>query len=183
MFLQRDASGVTLRRLDLRDVRVLHVAAHALMDDRSLQRNVLALSPSATEDGLLGPDDLSALKLNQALVVLSGCRTVGGVVLSAEGLRGLTAPLLEAGARAVMATQWAIGDASVLPMVDRIYAHLAEGVDVATALQRAKRDAIRDHVKPAVWAAFTLVGDGSMRAPLSPAHTPPLPWSRATTEH
>ena len=82
------------------------------MDDRSLPRNMLVLSPSAGNDGFVGPDELSALSLRDALVVLSGCSTVGGIVLGGEGLRGLTAPLLEAGARAVVATHWAIGDQS-----------------------------------------------------------------------
>jgi CHAT domain-containing protein len=183
VLVRRAASSDTLRSLDLRDVRILHFATHALLDDRSLQRNLLALSPGRHDDGTLDPDALGALAINRALVVLSGCHTVGGIVLGAEGLRGLTAPLLEAGARAVVATQWAIGDQSTLPFIDRLYAHLAGGDDVATALRSAKKDAIRAHVRPAVWAAFTLVGDGTMRAPLSPAAGALLPWGRAIAAH
>jgi CHAT domain-containing protein len=175
------ATERALRTASLGRVRVLHLATHAIVDDRSLQRNALALTPGAGDDGRVGPDELSALRLHRALVVLSGCRTVGGVILGGEGLRGLTAPLLEAGAAAVVATQWPVGDASILPMVDRFYAHLATGASVATALRRAKLDALRDDVPPAVWAAFVLVGDGDLRVPLTPIRAALLPWSRTKT--
>src|SRR5262249_7228649 len=49
------------------------------------------------EDGFLSPADLAALRLNANLVVLSACRTAGGVIVAGEGVQGLTAPLLEAG--------------------------------------------------------------------------------------
>ncbi len=48
--------------------------------------------------------------LRAELVVLSSCRTAGGVVMAGEGLQGLTAPLLRAGARAVLATSWQVRD-------------------------------------------------------------------------
>jgi len=175
------ASERALRTTSLANVRVLHLATHAIVDDRSLQRSVLALAASTGYDGSVSPDELGALHLNRALVVLSGCKTVGGVVLGGEGLRGFIAPLLEAGAAAVIATQWPIGDESILPMIDRFYWHAARGVDVATALRRAKLDAVRDGVKPAVWAAFALVGDGSLRVPLKSPGAAPLPWAKAAT--
>ncbi len=171
------ATARALRTASLANVRVLHLATHAIVDDRSLQRNAVALTPGVGDDGRVGPDALGALRLRRALVVLSGCRTVGGVVLGGEGLRGLTAPLLEAGASAVVATQWPIGDASILPMVDRFYSHLARGAGVSTALRRAKLDALRAGVPPSVWAAFVVVGDGDLRVPLTPIRSGPLPWS------
>jgi len=173
------ATERALRTATLANVRVLHLATHAIVDDRSLQRNAVALTPGMDDDGRVGPDELGALRLRRALVVLSGCRTVGGVILGGEGLRGLTAPLLEAGAAAVVATHWPIGDASILPMVDRFYSHLATGVGVSTALRRAKLDALRDDVPPSVWAAFVVVGDGDLRVPLTPIRSGPLPWSKA----
>ena len=179
MLVRGPATEQALRRADLSAVRILHFATHAVMDDRSLPRNMLVLSPSAGNDGFVGPDELSALSLRDALVVLSGCSTVGGIVLGGEGLRGLTAPLLEAGARAVVATHWAIGDQSTLPFVDRFYSHMAAGMNVGAALRRAKLDAIRDSITPAVWAAFSLVGDGAMKVQLRPVSTAPLPWVRS----
>jgi len=178
VLLRAGASEHALREANLKNVAILHFATHAFMDDRSLPRNVLALAPGNGSDGLVGPDDLSALDIEGTLVFLSGCRTAGGLVLRGEGLRGLTAPLLEAGARAVIATHWAIGDASALPFVDRVYAYMARGNDVGSALQQAKVDAIRAGVNASVWAAFSLVGDGTMRVALQPITAPFLPWVR-----
>jgi CHAT domain-containing protein len=86
--------------------------------------------------------------------------------------------LLEAGARAVVATHWAIGDQSILPLVDRFYSHMAAGRNVASSLRSAKLDAIREKVSPSVWAAFTLVGDGNMQVKLRPIASAPLQWAQ-----
>ena len=179
VLVQQRASEQALRTMSLSNVRILHLATHAVVDDRSLQRSMIALSPGNGYDGRIGATDLGALRLTEALVVLSGCRTVGGVILGGEGLRGLVAPLLEAGAATVLATHWPVGDEAIQPMIDRFYRHAAQGVGTATALRRAKLDALRDNVKPAVWAAFVLIGNGSLRVPLVPISAPPLPWGRA----
>jgi hypothetical protein len=81
------------------------------------------------------------------------------VVLRGEGIHGLTAPLLEAGARSIVATQWQIEDAAVLPVVEDFYSALADGLDVASALQAAQVSSIRRGDPGALWAAFTLVGN------------------------
>lgn len=178
VLLQQSASEQTLRTMSLANVRILHLATHAVVDDRSLQRSMIALSPGNGYDGRVGATDLGALRLTDALVVLSGCRTVGGVILGGEGLRGLVAPLLEAGASTVLATHWPVGDESIQPMIDRFYRHAALGIGTATALRRAKLDALRDKVTPSVWASFVLIGNGSLRVPLVPISAPPLPWGR-----
>jgi hypothetical protein len=112
--------------------------------------------------------------------VLSACNSGGGVVLGGEGLQGLTEPFLEAGAAAVMATLWQIGDRSAAPFVERFYRQLATGISVGDALHRAKRGALDDGVSPSVWAAFTITGDERVRTALRP---PPLLARRATPQH
>jgi CHAT domain-containing protein/tetratricopeptide (TPR) repeat protein len=164
--LRGEASESYLKRTVWRDVAVVHFATHALVDDRVLARSVIALAPGDREDGFLDPSELSALRIGAELVVLSGCRTAGGVVLVGEGLQGLTAPLLEAGARSVVASNWAIGDRSTLPFIDRLYAAIARGMTVGDALRQAKLDAIRDKVRIDQWSAFTLVGDAGAKPQL-----------------
>ena len=154
-----DASENFLERVQLTDFRVLHLATHALVDDRIAVRTALALAPGIGADGFVTPGELARLHLDADLVVLSACRTAGGVVVDGEGVQGLTAPLLEAGARSVVATAWQVGDESTVRLIDRFYAGLARGLPVAEALQAAKLDALGRHVPPAGWAAFTVVGD------------------------
>jgi CHAT domain-containing protein len=164
--LGRDASAAYLKRAPLDSFRVLHLATHALVDGRTLARTAVVLTPGEGESGFVGPGDLAALDLDADLVVLSACRTAGGVVLAGEGVQGLTAPLLQAGARSVVATGWRIGDRAAVGTVDAFYAALASGLPVAEALRAAKLDALRRGAPPGEWAAFTLVGDPLVTVPL-----------------
>jgi len=157
--LRDDASAAFVKRTPLDGYGVIHFATHALVDDRSIARTALALAPSRGEAGFLSPGDLANLRLTAGLVVLSACRTAGGVLVAGEGVQGLTTPLLQAGARSVVATDWRIGDRSTVAFVDAFYAALSRGLPVGEALRAAKLDAIRRGAPPAEWAAFTVVGD------------------------
>jgi tetratricopeptide (TPR) repeat protein len=165
--LREEASESWLKRADLDRYRVIHLATHALVDETSLANTVLALSPGGDDDGFVSPGDLAALHLDADLVVLSACRTAGGVTVAGEGVQGLTTPLLAAGARAVVATQWRIGDRSTVRLVDDLYASLAHGRPVAEALREAKLAAIRRGAPAGEWAGFTVVGDPLVRVPLA----------------
>jgi CHAT domain-containing protein/tetratricopeptide (TPR) repeat protein len=173
--LRADASEAWLKRAAVDGFRVIHLATHALVDEGSLARTALALAPGAGEDGFLGPADIAALRLRADLVVLSACRTAGGVMVSGEGLQGLTTPLLEAGARSVIATQWRIGDRGTVRLVHDVYTALAQGAPVSEALREAKLSAIRRGAPASEWAGFTVVGDPLVRIPLrAPAPTAPV---------
>jgi len=164
--LGREASAAYLKRAPLQRFRLLHFATHAEVDERSAARTLLALAPDGDDDGQVGPSDLAALKLDADLVVLSGCRTAGGVVVEGEGIQGLTAPLLQAGARSVVATQWRIADRSTVTLIRAFYEALARGLPVSDALRAAKLDAIRRGAPPKEWAAFITVGDPMVRVAL-----------------
>ena len=164
--LRKDASEAWLKKEPLAPFEVIHLATHALVDESSLARTSLALAPGGGEDGFLSPSDLAALRLNADLVVLSACRTAGGVMVAGEGMQGLTTPLIEAGARAVVATQWRIGDKTTVRLVDDFYSGLGRGLPVAEALRGAKLAAIRRGAPAAEWAAFTVVGDPLVRVRL-----------------
>ena len=174
--LRGDASEAWLKHAPVARFRVIHLATHALVDETSLARTSLALAAGAGEDGFLSPADLSALKLRADLVVLSACRTAGGVMVTGEGLQGLTAPLLEAGARSVIATQWRISDRSTVRLVHDLYDALSRGEPVADALRDAKLAAVRRGAPASEWAGFTVVGDPLVRIPLREP-SPLRPWA------
>ena len=179
--LGADASAAWLRHASLVKFRVLHLATHALVDDRALGRTALALAPgdtttSDTGSGLVTPGDLARLQLDADLVVLSACRTAGGVVVDGEGIQGLTGPLLEAGARSVVATSWRVGDRSTARFVEGLYTALADRRPVIDALRAAKLAAVRDGTPPSVWAAFEMVGDPATLVPLTPPRPRTMWW-------
>ena len=164
--LGREATEAFLKRAPLRGVGVIHFATHALVDDWTADRTALALAPGEGEDGFLSPGEILGLDLPPSLVVLSACRTAGGPVVSGEGVQGLTAPLLAAGTRTVVATYWPVRDRSTVPMVRSFYRHLAAGHPVSEALREAKLEAIGRGAPVSEWAAFATVGDPLLRLEL-----------------
>jgi CHAT domain-containing protein len=170
--LREEASEAWLKRAPLEGFQAIHLATHALVDETSLAGTALALSPGAGDDGFVSPADLAGLRLRADLVVLSACRTAGGVTVAGEGVQGLTTPLLAAGARSVVATQWRIGDRSTIRLVDDLYAGLAHGLPVVEALRQAKLAAMRRNAPAREWAGFTVIGDPLARVALA---EPPAP--------
>jgi CHAT domain-containing protein len=167
-----EATASYLRRAPLDSFRVLHFATHALVDERSLLKSAVVLAPSAGDDGLVSPGDLAALPLRADLVVLSACRSAGGVVVDGEGVQGLTAPLLAAGARAVVATAWPIDDHETVAVIEDFYRGLSRGATVGSALREAKLAAMRRGAPARDWASFAVIGDATVRVPLeAPART------------
>ena len=171
---REQASEAWLKAASLDRFDVIHLATHALVDERSLSRTALALAPGGAEDGFLSPSDIAGLRLDAALVVLSACRTAGGVTIAGEGVQGLTTPLVAAGARSVVATQWRVGDRSTVQLVGDLYDGLARGLPVADALREAKLAAIERGAPPAEWAGFTVVGDPLARVALVAPSGPPV---------
>lgn len=166
--LGAQASEAWLKHTALPSYRVLHFATHARADEATLSGTAIALAPGNGEDGLVGPGELGRLQLDADLVVLSACRSGGGVVVRGEGIVGLAAPLLAAGARAIALTRWTIGDRQTVTFIEAFYRALAAHEPVADALRSAKLDAIARGAPPAEWAAFTIVGDPTITVPLDP---------------
>ena len=159
VLLGADASEARLKRERLSRYGVVHFATHALFDQSSATRAALALAPGGGENGFVGPDEIAALHFDADLVVLSGCRTAAGLELQGEGLQGLTAPLLAAGVRSIVATRWPVQDRGASTMMDAFYAEIARGYAVTDAMQRIKQRAVAAGTKPSDWAAYTVLGD------------------------
>jgi hypothetical protein len=120
------------------------------------------------------PGDVAALNLRAELVVLSACRTAGGVLLGGEGVHGLAAPFLGAGARTVVATAWQVQDRRAAALIERFYGALADGESLGDALRTAKLEGIRSGLQPREWASWALIGDPIAGLPLRrpPSRTP-----------
>lgn len=159
--LRGAASESFVKSAPLSRYSLIHVAAHAVVSDDDLGGAAVALAPDALADGYLTAADLAGLELAAELVVLSGCRTARGVVVAGEGVQGLTAPLLRAGARSVLATSWAVRDSEAAQFVALFYRELGVDGRVVPALRRAKLDARQSGMPASVWAGFVLTGDAS----------------------
>jgi len=153
--------------------RLLHIAAHGFVDDVSPMYSWLALTPSPAEreDGRLEAREVINLRLDADLTVLSACETGRGRVASGEGMIGLSWAFLIAGSTNVLVSQWRVDADSTEQLMLDFYRRAAkprtsdqEPLDLAEAL-RAATLALRRmpaYRHPFYWAAFRLVGSGSL---------------------
>nr|MCU0619744.1 CHAT domain-containing protein [Gemmatimonadaceae bacterium] len=164
-----DATERALKSARDGDWTVLHAAAHALASNQALGASWLIVRPDSAEDGYVSGGELAGLARGRALVVLSGCRTTGDFGSRGDAVDGLVAPLLAAGVRTVVASHWAVSDRATRDLMAQFYASLGRGATVAEALAAAQRALRRAGASPRAWAAFTVIGDGTLRFAPAPA--------------
>lgn len=123
-----------------------------------------------TEDeneGLLTSEEVVTLDLvGTDWVVLSACHSGLAESWSREGALGMGRAFRLAGARSVIASQWAIADDATGEWMAALYAARAKGeVEAATAATSASRTVLAARRRsgrsthPFYWAAFTTIGD------------------------
>jgi len=155
----------------LLDCDVLHVAGHTEIDDVCPWRSGILFSPGRAQgkEAYLRAREIALMRLPARLVVLSGCETAGGPIVSGEGVLGLTAAFSAAEVPAVMATLWPVDDEVTVRLVQRFYRALEKGKTAAAALKDAQTT-VRGAAEtrhPFFWAGFILVGDGEVSVRLA----------------
>jgi CHAT domain-containing protein len=113
-------------------------------------------------DGVLEAWEIdSQLKLKAELVVLSACDTGQGENVHGEGIVGLTQALQHAGARSIVASQWAVSDESTARLMVAFHRGLRRGLPKDEALRQAMALVRRNPqtADPYYWAPFFLTGD------------------------
>jgi len=92
--------------------RILHFAAHGLVDNASPMYSHLALAAGDTnEDGMLEAWELTRLDLKADLAVLSACETARGRAAAGEGMIGLSWAMFIAGVPSLVVSQWKVESA------------------------------------------------------------------------
>ena len=168
------ATETRARRINSR--RILHFASHAVADPVEPLRSYISLAADSRNDGQLELWEIMAdLSLDGGLAVLSACETALGPSFAGEGLFGLAKGFAFAGVDTVMASLWAIDDASTMHLTETFYRELTAGQTPAQALNRAQQAMLagdipaggvlsrlwggrtqHDYSHPYYWAAFTL---------------------------
>jgi CHAT domain-containing protein len=171
------ANEVAVRSAKLDQYQVLYFATHGILPgelhcqtEPGLVLTPPPTPPASTEsDGLLSASEISNLRLNADLVVLSACNTAasGGSALGGGALEGLADSFFAAGARSVLASHWEVPSASTQKLMTGVFAHYAidPSRDLAEALRQAQLSLIGQPATahPFHWAAFTLIGDGGSK--------------------
>lgn len=166
-----DATELAVKSAMPEAYAVVHLATHALLDQEVPERSAVLLGPTAGEDGLLQAREIYQLPVAGSLIVLSGCRTAGGQVSGAEGLRSLSRAFLTAGGRTVMGSMWDVPDAGAAGIVMKFYSHLANGRDAGAALRAAQLSHAGSdpYVTSRAWAAMVLTGEPAIKLEGAPA--------------
>jgi CHAT domain-containing protein len=149
--------------------RYVHFATHGILGLDTGQPPALLLSlvgndgqrdaDGGVNDGLLRLDEVTRLKLNADLVVLSACETGKGRLHAGEGVTGLARAFLYAGSRGVVCSLWSVDDRETAAFMARLYGGLKDGQAAADALRAAKLAMIRAGKPPVYWAPFILIGE------------------------
>ncbi len=172
LLLGARASEAVIRKMALDRYRIITFATHGILagEFRGVTEPALVLAMPTTlqphNDGLLTASEVSGLRLNAELVVLSACNTAGSDGRpGAEGLSGLANAFFYAGAQNLVVTHWAIpSNPAVDISVGMIEAHEgAEQTDWAKALQTSVLKMIDGggpvaYVHPGAWGAHMVVG-------------------------
>ncbi len=166
----------------LKNYRVLHFAAHALLptDLRCEGEPAIVTSdpPGAVDasGALLTSSDVLGLDLDADAVILSACNSGGpGGAEGGDSLSGLARAFFFAGARALLVTHWSISDASSAFLVADTLRRFAAGSDGGLAgslrgaelgmLDGAGKTLPANLAHPFYWAPFALIGEGQGQVP------------------
>jgi CHAT domain-containing protein len=162
-----------VRREALDQYRVLYYATHGLLpgEKKCQTEPGLVLTPPPVTpkeralDGLLQASEISTLKLNADLVVLSACNTAGGSGrLGGEALSGLAEAFFYAGAKGMVVSHWQVPSEQTARLMTgmfvRIGRNFAESPAIALSKAQQELSTSAQTAHPYFWAAFTVVGDG-----------------------
>lgn len=156
-----DADESSFRR-EAPGARILHVAAHGVVDSVNGLHSRLLLSPSVgtSDDGWLEAWELMQMRLSADLVVLSACETGRGRAAEGEGLLGLTWALFVSGAKAAVVSQWRVESESTTDLMVAFHQRLRRGERGDAALRGAVLTLMKNpaYRHPMYWAAFIYSG-------------------------
>jgi CHAT domain-containing protein len=146
----------------------LHFAVHGILNTQDPDRSALLFGdgPHSKEDGLWQAREIRTLSLKADLVTLSACDTGIGKIEGEEGVDSLVGAFLMAGAKNVVASLWPASDRYTATLMEKFYAHLAQGGDETAALNRAELDILQQYghqTAPYYWAAFEIIGEGGAK--------------------
>ena len=172
---------------DVGNADVILLATHGVLGLSScFGEPALLTSLGATGDGLLEASKVLDRKLKARLVILSACDTAGGgqsdvaesgLAEGGEALSGLARGFLYAGASGVLATEWKVDSATAASEIQDFLKKASQNDTPLSLAMKAAQKTIYDQPEtahPFYWAAFILVGDGSVRIAAAPAPPPKI---------
>lgn len=154
--------------------RILHVATHAFVLDRScgngnpllLSGLVFAGANKSRDASILTAQQIASMDLHGVdWAVLSACNTGSGTANPGEGVMGLERAFRVAGAKSVVMSLWPVDDETTREFMRGLYAErfghratTADAVWLAARRQLKERQAAGKSTHPWYWAGFIAAG-------------------------
>jgi CHAT domain-containing protein len=145
--------------------RVIHIAAHGIVDERNALHSRILLAGGSggdvgNDDGWVEAWELMRMGLHADLAVLSACESGRGQIAEGEGLVGLTWALFVSGVRTSVVSQWRVESESASALMVAMHKRLRNGQRPSVALRGAMLEVMKDERfrHPMYWAAFVPVG-------------------------
>jgi len=161
------ASEAALKdRLRTGSSRILHLAAHGLVDPAEPTRSCIALCPGSGDDGYYYTLEILSVPVAARLVVLSACESGTGRLSRGEGVVGMSRSFIGAGAGAVVASLWKVSDESTSTLMQEFYDRMIRKKQPAAEALNGARLALMkktEYGHPFHWSPFVVIG--SDRAP------------------
>jgi CHAT domain-containing protein len=165
------------RSLPLGTYNVIHFATHGLAggDVKGMAEGALILTPGDPadpfNDGLLTSSEIAKLSLSARVAILSACNTAKYSLQEASrNIHDLQAAFIVAGVPTVIGSLWPVNSRTTEQQISLLLSHWIrpEQPGLSTALAAATREFLATAPKwqqhPAYWAAFNVVGNGSVKA-------------------
>ena len=165
MFLFQEEASERIFKEKAAAYDIVHLAMHGVLDRRHaiLSSLVFTDTKDSVENDFLQAYEISQLKLQSNLVVLSACETGYGKFEMGNGIASLARSFMYAGVPALVVSLWQVNDASTSIIMEEFYNNLSKGMKKPEALRQAKlaymeqMDGIAAH--PAFWSPFIQVGN------------------------
>ena len=155
---------------------IIHLATHACVDEMNPDYSRIYFT-----DDFLSNYDLTNMRIQTNLVVLSACNTNVGPLMKGDGVSSISKGFLLAGCPSILTSLWSVDDCSTSQIMIDFYTSLKQGKTKSQALRQAKLDYLRQadpvNAHPYYWAPFLLSGQN--QAISSVGEWPVWPWTIA----
>lgn len=158
------ANETNLRKAGLEKYKYLHFATHASLPGMIQGVNepfiLLGQVENQGDDGFLTLSEVTGMRLNADMVVLSACVTGVGKEVEGEGVVNFARAFQQAGARAVVVSLWEVASKPAVEYMKLFYGHIKSGKSRAEAMKLARAEIKAKYPSPFYWAVFILHGEG-----------------------
>jgi len=165
VYIQQEATKQRFK-VEANKAGVVHVAAHAEVDEVDPLFSRILFASSSAETGLLEAREIYGLPLEGVrLITLSACESGLGKVARGDEILGFTRSFLSAGAGSIVASLWPVADDATETLMNRLYADLSAGRDLMSGMQAAQLEVLRTrrYAHPFFWAPFNVIGNGRLQ--------------------